>query len=144
MTTFAITKVYTSKNGAPYTPMVGENYTLTAEFDVTGTPKNAYSVSFKLADRYNFLTMSDLTPGHKKVSTTFFLALHGTIPWEVEIDPFNLADAADPTKSVVPPFIPDLHGHGGSQIILVNRGILPKLFGPHKLSGSFVPAPPAT
>lgn len=144
MSSFAISKVYTSKNGAPYTPTIGETFTLTAEFDVTGTPKNAYTVAFTMADRYKPTPMFDLTPGHKTVHADFDLpALDGTIPWLVEIDPFNLADAADPTKSWIPLQFPDIYSNGGGQIVLNRRPDWPTVAAVRKLKGSFSPIEPA-
>jgi hypothetical protein len=144
MTTFAITKVYTSQNGKPYTPMIGEIYTLTAEFDVTGTPKNAYTVGFTMADRYVSVLVTDLAPGHKAVAADFFLPLDETIPWLVEIDPFGLADADDPTKSKVPVYFPDPHANGSSQVIFAPGIAWPQLMGTRSLKGSFTPLPPAS
>jgi hypothetical protein len=143
MTTFAIKKVYTSKNGAPYTPAIGERYTLTAEFDVSGTPKNPYTVGFTLADRYIPVEVADVTPGPKKVQADFFLALDGTIPWLVDIDEFNLADAPDPTKSPIPHNFPDKYGSGGRQLIVTRRPNRPVLTGVRKMQGLFSPVPPA-
>jgi hypothetical protein len=143
MSSFAISNVYTSKNGAPYTPMIGERYTLTAEFDVTGTPKNNYTVGFTMADRYQPVTVTDLTAGHKTIQADFFLALDGTIPWLVEIDPFNLADAADPTKSWIPHQFPDVYGSGGGQVIAKRTPSWPIVAAGRKLKGSFSPVEPA-
>jgi hypothetical protein len=75
-----------------------------------------------MADRYIPTSVLDLTPGHKTVHADFDVsALDGTIPWLVEIDPFNLADAADPTKSWIPLQFPDIYSNGGGQIVLNRR-----------------------
>ena len=150
MTTFAITDVYTSQNGARYTPTVGERYTLTAEYDVTGTPKNPYTIGFTMADRYDYFTQTDLTPGHKKVHKDFRLAVDGEIPWKVTVDEFDLADADDPTKSWKPFDVPDMYGRGNRQFVFRRVGSLTLgkvddhilRIKPQK-TGSFTPAPPA-
>src|SRR6266496_2896771 len=101
MTSFAITDVYTSKPGPggtdqKYTPMVGEAYRITVEFDVVGTPIAHYPVDFRMADRW--------------VTAAFFLPLDGTIPWEVDVDPYHYSDGVDPIKSPIPHTFPDVFG----------------------------------
>ncbi len=145
MTTFNITKVYTSKGGSPYTPMIGEWYTLTAEFTVTGTARNAYTVGFTMADRYVSVPMADKTPGSKKLHADFFLALDDEIPWLVEVDPFKMADADDPTKSWIPHHFPDPVGNGGNQMRKLTLQLSDsrlRLVGIASRKGKFIPNPP--
>src|SRR5262245_2076811 len=143
MTTFSITKVYTSKNGAPYTPKGGEKYSLTVEFDVTGTPKNPYTIGFTMADRYNSVPMNDLTAGHKLKTADFNLGLDDEVPCTVEVDPFKIADAGDPTRSPIPLHFPDIYGEGSGQVIVARGSSPPVLAGIKKKSGSFTPAGPS-
>jgi transglutaminase-like putative cysteine protease len=146
MTSFAITKVYTSRRVGgveqPYTPTVGEPYRLTAEFQVSGTPRNPYQVWIGMADRYSVVEIGDLTPGAKQATAQFSLPLDGLIPWEVDVDAFHLADAVDPTKSKIPPHIPDLYGTG-SQAVASTRPVV-TLADRRTLKGSFKPAPPVS
>ena len=147
MTTFNITDVYTSKYAGGketrYTPMVGESYRLTAEFDVAGTPKAPYPVHFHMADRWATVEMSDVTPGHKRVSQSFFLPLDGPIPWDVDVDPYHYADGVDPTKSPIPHTFRDvLSDGGGVQNQTVRIGRLPFTWSKAKRTGTFEPAPP--
>ncbi len=146
MTTFNITEVYTSKyaggKDTKYTPMVGEWYRLTAEFDVVGTPKAPYPVDFHMADRWATVEMSDLTPGHKRVSQSFFLPLDGPIPWDVDVDPYHYADGVDPVKSPIPHTFPDIYGGGTSQKVRIGRSAFALTKAARK--GTFEPAPPPT
>jgi hypothetical protein len=145
LSTFAITTAYTSKNGAHYTPMVGEWYTLTVEYDVTGSPKNPYTVGFTMADKYDYYTQTDLTPGHKKVSKSFFLALDDEIPWQVDVDEFHLADADDPTKSKIPLDLPFGPVNDGRRFVAVRKfdwaSARVKLMARQSLKGKFTPVP---
>jgi hypothetical protein len=146
MTSFTITDVYTSKIGSGgvdevYTPMVGESYRLTVEYDVTGTPQASYPVSFQMADRFKEIHIFELTPGHKRASAVFFLPLDGEIPWEVEIDPYHYADGVDPIKSPMPYAFPDIYGDG-DQGVPIRR--LPRTPSSAAKKGVFQPAPPPT
>src|SRR6266536_951081 len=142
MTTFAITDVYTSKPGPggtdqKYTPMVGEAYRITVEFDVVGTPIAHYPVDFRMADRWVTTTVYDLTPGHKRVTAAFFLPLDGTIPWEVDVGPYHYSDGVDPMKSPIPHTFPDVFG--SEQTVRIGR----RAFSSKATqTGSFAPAPP--
>jgi hypothetical protein len=144
MTNFTITNVYTSKMGSggvdvPYTPMIGEVYRLTVEYDVAGTPLAPYPVSFQMADRFTEVPVTDLTPGHKCQSGQIFLPLDGEIPWHVEIDPYHYADGVDPEKSPMPHKFLDIYGDQGVPIRQ-----LPRTVPTATRDGSFEPAPPPT
>jgi hypothetical protein len=144
MTSFKITDVYTSKSVAgkdqPYAPMIGEQYRLTIEFDVEGTPTAPYPVSFKMADRYKTVQVVDLSAGHKSRSASFFLALDDVIPWEVDIDPYHYADGVDPTKSPMPIEFPDVYGQGTQSVRSFTQPF--RTLATAKDKGTFVPEPP--
>ena len=142
MTTFAITKAHPTVGGVAKTPSIGDWYGLTVEFTVTGTPKNPYHVYFSMADQYETAQITDLTPGTKTATKQFRLPLDGKIPWEIEIDPFKLADADDPTKSKIPPDIPDIYGHGSRSVTALKRRRAVAA-GSRTAKGSFEPGPPA-
>lgn len=144
MTTFNITDVYTSRpvgvTEQKYTPMVGETYRLTVEFDVVGTPQAHYPLEVVMADRWLDAQISDLATGHKRVSFDFFLPLDGEIPWEVQVDPYGYANGVDPIKSPIPHKFPDVLG--GGQTIRVGRPTRSTTQATRK--GSFEPAPPTS
>jgi transglutaminase-like putative cysteine protease len=146
MTAFTITKVYPSRIGGvgldeAYTPMVGEPYRLTVEFDVDGSPQAPYPVCFHMANRFGEVQVTDLTPGHKHRSMQFSLPLDGDIPWQVDIDPYHYADGVDPVKSPMPHTFPDIVGDGG-QGVPVRRPA--RAISKATKKGVFQPAPPPT
>jgi transglutaminase-like putative cysteine protease len=146
MTTYNITDVYTSKPGSfgteiKYTPMVGENYRITVEFEVSGTPQTHYPVYFNVADRWAGVEVHDLAPGHKRVSQDFFLPLDGPIPWEVDVDPYHYGDGVDRVKSPIPHTFGDVLG-GEGQSVKIGRTAF--RWGQSVKKGSFEPAPPPT
>jgi transglutaminase-like putative cysteine protease len=145
MTSFEITDVYTSKPGAlgteqKYTPMIGEYYSLTVEFDVVGTPTAHYPVFFGMADRWVTKWVSDLTSSHQQVTADFFLPLDGAIPWEVDVDPYDYADGVDPIKSPMPHTFPDVFGK--EQTVRVSTR--PIRVAKATRTGAFEPAPPSS
>jgi len=145
MTTFAITNAYvgTKTGGSVQPPQIGEWWPLTVEFTVSGTPKNPYQIAFSIAEQSAYGEFTDLTPGPKTATEWLFVPLDGTIPWTVEIDPFNLADAADPTKSNVPVKLPNGIGIGSTVVVKPNPSVT-LVTGKKQLQGTFEPAPPAS
>ncbi len=145
MTTFAITNAYvgTKTGGSVQPPQIGEWWPLTVEFTVSGTPKNPYQIAFSIAEQSAYGEFTDLTPGPKTATEWLFVPLDGTIPWTVEIDPFNLADAADPTKSNVPVKLPNGIGIGSTVVVKPNPSVT-LVTGKKQLQGTFQPAPPAS
>lgn len=145
MVTFNITDVYTSKRiggvEQPSTPIVGEYYRITVEFDVKGNPVAPYPVFFEMANRLITEDVTDLTPGHKQRTAEFWLPLDGEIPWEVEIDPWHYADGVDPVKSLMVHTWLDVPGHGKQVVPL--RKVSRKPAEAHR-KGVFEPGPPPT
>lgn len=152
-TTFRITKAFISKKvgsaDQPYQPLVGEPYRLYVEWTYSGTtPKRPYHVSFTVANRDELKMVDNLSPGTRKLAAEFTLPLDGTIPWEVEIDPFNYANADDVTKSKIPLKIPDgLGGGSPARVRLVPTMTATqaplRVLGRRKVSGEFEPRSPS-
>lgn len=145
MTTFTITSAYvgTKTSGSVHAPNIGEWWPLTVEFTVSGTPKNTYHIDFTIAEQSAYVEFTDKTPGPKAATGWLFVPLDGSIPWTVEIDPFNLADADDPTKSTIPINLPNGIGSASTKRVSITKPII-QLVGKKKLQGTFEPTPPAT
>jgi len=144
MTTFTITAAYvgTKTSGTINRPGIGEWWPLTVEFTVTGTPKNTYYIDFTIAEQSTYVEFTDKTSGPKVATGWLFVPLDGSMPWKVEIDPFNLVDADDPTKTKIPLNLPNGIGAGSTKIVQVNQGIL-QVLGKKTQQGVFEPNPPA-
>jgi hypothetical protein len=145
MTTFNITSAYvgTKKNGSIQAPSIGEWWPLTVEFTVTGTPKNNYHIDFAIAEQWAYVEFTDKTPGPKTATGWLFVPLDGKMPWSVKIDPFNLVDADDPTKSPIPLNLPTGIGSSSTKRVTVSRPVI-QAVGKKSMSGTFEPVPPAT
>lgn len=145
MTTFTITNAYVgTKTGATVQPPpIGEWWPLTVEFIVTGTPKNPYHIEAGIAEQSTYVMFTDLTPGAKTATGWLFVPLDGQIPWTVDVDPFNLADADDPTKSKIPLNLPDGIGAASTMRVVSTTPVV-GLASKKSLHGTFQPAPPSS
>ena len=119
-------KAYTSRTVSnkleTYTPRIGEDYQLTVEFDVVGTPLGDYHVTFDLAEEFYASKVSKTKAGHHVITHSFgALPLDDDIPWEIEIDPYDMAGGADPTKSPIPLNLPEFTGDSGGVRIEITR-----------------------
>lgn len=97
--TFSITDAYTSHHtGAgevKYTPIVGENYRLTVEFDQTGAAAAPYTVHFEIAGQTQDVSEKSLAAGHKKLTADMWVPLDDKAPFKITVDP----DHGGPSKS---------------------------------------------
>ena len=88
---FTIQKVYTVQHtptgDVPYTPKVGETYSVAVDFTVIGAASKAYSVNLRLADVTFNAAVTDLTPGQKHISRDWDVPLDDVIPIEATILP---------------------------------------------------------
>jgi hypothetical protein len=143
MTTFTITSAYvgTKTNGTVQAPPIGEWWPLTVEFTVSGTPKNTYHIDFTIAEQSTYVEFTDKTAGPKTATGWLFVPLDGSMSWAVEIDPFNLVDADDPTKSQIPINLPNGIGASSTQRVTISKPVI-QVAGKKKLQGTFEPNPP--